>query len=695
MSFAVRLYGQAAGWTWLLWLAGCAWLTADPFRAQLDRFADGGPAFFRLILVALAAAPLALWLYHVTRNRGLWRHEPALISAALLVVFGVHQPGALLVWLAVATTAYGVGRLTRERLGLDDVTGPEDLVLSTTIGLGLLSCLLYALGLLGWLHPATLAAVLIAAAVAFQRSIRALPATLAGLARAWAATPGLRSGLPTIAVAFGVVQTLLCVMVTIAPAVTHDPLALHLAPARWYSEQGALDPMPYLDYSYYPQGFEALLAMVYSLAGQPAAQMAAPLFFGLTLLLLFAVARRCGFDRSSAAVGVAFAAAIPYLHWTGSNAKNDLAVALFQLGALYCGLRARHAPASPHWLRLGAFLLGMSFAVKHVALFGALPIGLLYVWIWWKRRLGPSVAAGAAVIFLAVSLLWPARTLVLTGNPVYPMTLSRAVEVSPAPFKRVNLANLAWVAHFRGREMIEVRTDHPLGVALVLLAPLWLLLRRVSRTEDRTTERACLFYVGAACLYWGSTWPMLRYGLPPVALLVTLTAARVPSWTGPARSWLALPATAYALLFGVLCTAVIEVHRPHAELLIGRINREQFLARSLETWPSMERLRAYAEPGDFVLAYNNCSRLYAPDVGRFHCVMASDADDGAASLRRTLPRNPYRFLLLPSGDHGREMLHRLELEGPPPEPIHADERYTLYRLGKPALARRADHERHL
>jgi len=72
------------------------------------------------------------------------------------------------------------------------------------------------------------------------------------------------------------------------------------------------------------------------LAGQPCAQMLPPVFFLLAALLLVRIVRACGGSPTGAVCGVVFAASVPFLHWTGSVAKNDLAMAFFELAALYC-----------------------------------------------------------------------------------------------------------------------------------------------------------------------------------------------------------------------------------------------------------------------------------------------------------------------------------------------------------------------
>ena len=105
---------------------------------------------------------------------------------------------------------------------------------------------------------------------------------------------------------------------------------MHLPSAMFYSAKQALVPLAGLDYSYFPQGFEVLMTAAHLFAGQAAAQMISPTFFGLTAFFVFVVARECGLARAPAIAATIFGTSIPFLHWTGSVAKNDIALALFQ-----------------------------------------------------------------------------------------------------------------------------------------------------------------------------------------------------------------------------------------------------------------------------------------------------------------------------------------------------------------------------
>src|ERR1700730_8000887 len=64
------------------------------------------------------------------------------------------------------------------------------------------------------------------------------------------------------------------------------------------------------------------MVLAYSLGGQAAAQMAPPQFYGLTLLLLFVLARRCGATPLGALARPVFAVTLPFVHWSFGRAVS-------------------------------------------------------------------------------------------------------------------------------------------------------------------------------------------------------------------------------------------------------------------------------------------------------------------------------------------------------------------------------------
>ena len=109
----------------------------------------------------------------------------------------------------------------------------------------------------------------------------------------------------------------------LAPTLSWDAMKDALAAGQYYLQVHALEPKPDLIYSFFPQATESMFALAWSLGGQPAAQFIAPLFFALSLLAAWVLARDCGADADEALTGVVLAASLPVLHWAESVPKND------------------------------------------------------------------------------------------------------------------------------------------------------------------------------------------------------------------------------------------------------------------------------------------------------------------------------------------------------------------------------------
>ena len=205
-------------------------------------------------------------------------------------------------------------------------------------------------------------------------------------------------------------------VVSLAPSISVDAMRDHLPDVVRFLNSGGLGPVPATDYTYHPKANEVLLTLAWALGEEPAARLVNPGFFVLTLLAAFAVGRACGLARADAMLGVIVVATIPFLHWTGSIIKNDLHVAFLQLGSLLAYFRSRREDER-RWLLLGVFLLASSMGVKHTAAFVALPIGLLYLSVTWRR---PRLLAQLALVSILFGAHWHMLTFARTGNPAHP-----------------------------------------------------------------------------------------------------------------------------------------------------------------------------------------------------------------------------------------------------------------------------------
>jgi len=618
---------------WFPWLGLVAAWAARYFRWEVDYFSSPGPIFRTLLLGALpfliAAGPLYAWL----RNERLRRYEfPAL--AALCIVFAlIYQPLATLfvVLLFFACLAAGLRFARGVRVVL--ATPIEIVTLGFAFGCALLIPLLFILGLLHLYYAPLFLFLLVASIGVFWRD------ALAGIGalRAILATPAPQHRLAGIAFVFAVITAVVALAVALSPSIAFDPLTDHLADARYYAAQHALEALPTQPNSYYPQACETIMAMAWSIGGQPAAQLIPPLFFVLSLFVVFLIARSCGLNGATAFTGIVVAAMMPFAHWTGANAKDDYAMVFFEAAALLVFIRWLET-RNRAWIFPGALLLGSSFAVKHIALFGAVP--LICFFLYACRRIRPALVFCA--ILAASALYWHARTTYLTGNPVYPASLRQSV--SRRPPRHPGHGRLArfvprWRGPIRKSLAFESPLPNPAGIALLAFLPFAILLRG-PRLPSR---RACLVFCGVYLAYWLAIVPMVRYAILPLGLAVVLLVGKAMAFFDrPESGRLARVSIAGSLvgvlLFALLGIAIIEINAPMLALFARRIGPQQYLDQALHSHRSLTWLAA-AHP-QAIICGNNCARAYAPDPAKLYCSL---------SVERAMSPTPgCQYMVLPN-----------------------------------------------
>jgi hypothetical protein len=636
-----------AALAWLAWLVATVWLTGPGFAWQIAYFRSPGPQFYRLLLVVLAISPIALWVYQRLRQNRFWRWEFALIAALPLAALFVYEPKATAVTLAVVLASYALGRRLCHWFSIPTSGAVEDVTISTGLGLGALHCALFVLGLAGWYTaPVFLGWILFCLLIAW-RELPALWTVLVRLHQEWGATVKLQGWAGALIAVFAVAFGICTVMVMLAPSLAFDMVRVHLPLAHYYASQHALRTPSYLDYGYLPQAVETLMTFGYVLAGDAAAQMLPTVYFALALLISSRIGRMCGLSPFAAFAGTLFAVATPLLNWTGSVGKNDLALAFFMLAALHGYLRWRES-GDFRCVLAGAFFLAMGAGVKHSVLYAVPPLALFYAYAAMKQPSPVRAVAKLAIVLIVFGTFWHARTWLLAGNPLYPFSAEAAVsaagETHGAWSVLIRCLRLPWDIHFHGRAYFESPLDHPMGIVLVLFLPLWVLARqRVNRAAA-----VCLLFCALYLAYWALVHGVPRFAIAPILILNVLTAGQLVhfcSRSRPAVRFSLYAASAYALLFGLLGTAIVEINAPQLRYFAGRIDKAGYLRQAMVPYRAVEFLKSVVQPGDEVFSLSSCLLAYAPNPGTFHCVWPSESAPG--SVTAALARRDYGFLMLP------------------------------------------------
>ncbi len=657
---------------WPAWILFTVAATIAPFQWHLEYFRRPGGPFLPLYLGLLAALGVAAFLYIRLRQArpALLAWEPRLFAGFFLVFFLFYAPLPTLYAIWILLICFSLGRLALGRLA----EGPLDsLVVWPAAGLGFLSALLFALGLAGLYHRWTAFSLLALGALLTWRSVPVFWRLLRELNGAYArSAAGSVWGLCLVVV---FVFALCAAMVVLSPETAFDPVAFHFPLAREYAAQHRLVAIPRLPYSYFPQNVEVLYTLGFLLEGQATAKILTGAFYPLAALSLVLIGRRW-FSAAGGLLGAALFVTTPFIAWTGSVAKNDMALTLYLLLALYGVLRWVDENRFG-WLAAAALFLGFAFGVKHVALLGAVPLVLLAAWNVRRARLGLRQGLAVAAIFVASGLYWHARAWTLAGHPLYPEVGSSAVTSKTAAghpkLSRLERAAIyvstPWRIHFRGLHAFESPSPNPAGFAVLAFLPL---LFRRGGVATRGARLALLF--GALYFfYWAAILIKVRYAMAVFGVLFVCLGDRLCS----TRRLPALALAGWCFAFSLTATLILQLNVPRLKLFARRINAEQFLRESLITYRSIEALSRHARPGQLAYSVGNCSTFYA--AVEFHCYYDDRNNYALGEISRALRDIHYQYLIVPAGWAEPRHLHVVEAYYHP-VPLYRDESFRLYRL---------------
>ena len=667
-----------------------AWITADVFRWHLDYFRSPGPQFHRLAVIIIPAVAVSAWVYCGVRRAKLWRYEPYVIAFVIVGACLAYEPAAFLMVTGVFLACSAVGRFVLRRVGLTLGNPLERLTLTFGAGAGLLIFLLFLCGMFRLFYAPVFAAILVVPLLVFWSDIWRTLLDIRALFQRWQSCDQARHPLAGVAVVFGFLAMLCSLMVMLAPSIAFDPVAVHIPSARFYAEIHALRPVTGITYSYYPQGFEMLWTFAYVVAGQAGMQLISGLFFPLFLVILTRLARECGLDHGASLLAAICAATLPFLHWSGSVVKNDLALGYFELLALYSFVLWLQK-SNFRWIVVGAFFLAQAASIKHVALFGAVPLLLFFFYAasQQSKRLRSAALIGSVIVVFAG--YWFARAYLLTGNPVAPSTIQAASgdygRIHPTLLSRaLKLIGAPEHVLFHGLDVFESPLPNPAGILFLVCAPLALLgagLRPRTRTQA-----ACILFAVLYFVYWGAVVVKVRYAIAAFAVLGIPVAAWMKHFydsqgAGLLRRLSIIGAQTYCLSIGLMGLMIVDVNAPQLAYFAHRLDKSGYLREAMQAYGPVEFLRHTGAAHPSVFTIENMARAYAPDPFRFDGIWCSEKTPCSADrIVLNVRRCGAEFLIVPdNGDVPQDALRQLGN----PDRIYRDAHFSVYHLATDAV----------
>ncbi len=513
----------------------------------------------------------------------------------LLIAGIILGCAAALGWLLMA--------LCRADRGL---TRLESFVFSMAVGLNVVSTYVLAVGLLGWLGnplvfavPAALALAAagrlrwrraLAAPAEDRKSKRRKPAVAGQEDDPWLSPRWLWLAAPFV---------LMILLGGMLPPVDFDVREYHLQVPKEFFQQGWIGFLPHNVYGNMAMGSQmhSLLAMVIAddwwlgaLAGKTVIAAMAP----LTALALFAAGRRF-FSTAAGVVAAVVYISIPWIVSVSTAGLMEGASAYYLLLSVYAVLlygRGREhvssdqgsarkggiAAADSHAAKprppgrgysgvlLAGYLAGGAVACKYPAvLFVVLPLGACI--LLGRKGLHPGRwAYGPVGIFLLAAFLgcglWFGKSLVLTGNPTYPLLYEFFGGQTRTPQK-----NRQWNDAHRpeGFSPAALGGDLALvGLRSEWLSPLLVPLAVLAFLDQkrRRLVMALLVYFGyVIATWWLFTHRIDRFWIPALPLLALLAGAGACWGRQPWWRWLLIAVLVVGLVANFLVADFLAYSR--------------------------------------------------------------------------------------------------------------------------------------
>jgi len=223
----------------------------------------------------------------------------------------------------------------------------------------------------------------------------------------------------------------------ILPPFAHDDFTYHLAfPVEW-AQSGALSmkAVPFGNHSppYYPMNTEMFYLWLFLPFREAFHINASQVFFlGIAVLALHAIFRRCGASVRASLTAAALFCLSPVAVAEMGKAYVDVAFAAFFLVAVNAALAFRGRPSRLKALQFAAaagIFAGTKVpgAVFTVLILLPLFAAVLHLASRRKPRVRTGTAAmtlaAAVCVFVAAGGWWYVRNLIVTGNPVFPLSV--------------------------------------------------------------------------------------------------------------------------------------------------------------------------------------------------------------------------------------------------------------------------------
>ena len=526
---------------------------------------------------------------------------------------------ALAAWITFTATTTGAAILRRFRLSYR--FNGERLLFAAGLGFAVIAYSVFALGLCHLLYAWAAYALLGLLTVFSYREMRPTAATICYYLK--------RRYQPTLSdVIFGALLLFLLLyhfLGTLVPPIFFDSLVYHLAMPKLYVLQHGIEYCPYNFYSNFPFTIEMLYTFGLLLQG---AILVNGLNYALHLLMLaglYAFARTY-FKHRVALLSLLIFYTVPWVGITSFLLYIDIGLGCYFWLATYALINwvTRQETC---WIVLCGVLTGVMLGIKYLAAYGALILGLSVIILATRQFLAanlPRTVANAwrasrpvcyfAMPALLIGAPWYLKSLLWTGNPIYPFIfggrewdwarLQKYMQEYHYDITFEGFLRLPWdlVFHY----------DIPLGPIFLAFLPVLLFVRRVPPLIKYLLSASLLFLI-----FWTKGSAQSRFLIPILPFLSVAAGYAIVEGLAGSGNW--LKKIAYPVLVGLLLANigweliyVQSTFRPFA-VMFGLESKQDYLSRELPTLYPITQSANETLPSDAKILYLGESRGYYAD----------------------------------------------------------------------------------
>jgi 4-amino-4-deoxy-L-arabinose transferase-like glycosyltransferase len=365
------------------------------------------------------------------KYRAFYRH-PALILFLLALLFrwavtnsppGVagRLPTLLALDLAclLILLSFGIGRRLIHWLGIGELSGIEQLVLSVPLGFGVIGYALLGMSLAGLLQTSAAILLTLLLVILTWKDVPDFLLLVSGysgsLLRRWR-----QRDYHTI-LAFSLVGAILlfALIQALTPPWAVDELIYHLTGPKAFIEAGKIVSIPDFWLTFNPFHYQMLYTYGMLWGSDVFARLVHLASMALLILATYGAGNR--FLRGSGWLPALILVGTPIFPMWGSVAYVDFGWALYEFLSLYLLVRwVQKGTRSLLWL--SGIFMGLALATKYLALTSFLILGVQVLWISWQGNFKERLSNVAQVLALAVLVAspWYLKNLIWTGDPFYP-----------------------------------------------------------------------------------------------------------------------------------------------------------------------------------------------------------------------------------------------------------------------------------